>query len=80
MDVSRVRASIEHSISMIANGEATYDQVVAHALDIFKRKFLYYVANVRAFAAHSLVAYSVDYCLTRTMEWFLIDFADGSTI
>ena len=42
----RVRASIEEECSRIARGEAHPQDVVEHTLDLFRRKYDYFVANI----------------------------------
>lgn len=44
--VPKVRANIESSCTLIANGRAHIDAVVHHALRIFKAKFEYFVKNI----------------------------------
>ena len=47
MHVSRqVRSHVEVQIGMIAKGQADKDAVVAHALQQFRQKFLFFVAKV----------------------------------
>ena len=42
----KVHSAIEHECSMIAAGKASKDVVLKHALDIFRRKFAYFVAKI----------------------------------
>lgn len=42
----RVRRSIEEECKLVARGEARYDDVLDHALDLFTKKYDYFVKNV----------------------------------
>jgi DNA topoisomerase III len=42
----QVRAAIEAECALIASGKVTKDEVLLHALDIFERKFRFFVSNV----------------------------------
>lgn len=42
----QVRSHVEVQIGMIAKGQADKDAVVAHALQQFRQKFLFFVAKV----------------------------------
>ena len=41
-----MRAAIESQLNLIAQGKAEFQSVLQHALDIFKRKFKYFVENI----------------------------------
>ncbi|ELW72593.1 DNA topoisomerase 3-beta-1 [Tupaia chinensis] len=41
-----IRSAVEKQLSLIAQGKADYRQVLGHTLDIFKRKFHYFVSSI----------------------------------
>ena len=41
-----IRSAVEKQLMLIAMGKANYQQVLQHTLDIFKRKFHYFVDSV----------------------------------
>lgn len=47
----RVRATIERECDLIAQGRAKLDDVVPHALQMFRNKYRYFVAKIQAVRA-----------------------------
>ncbi|XP_055017755.1 DNA topoisomerase 3-beta-1, partial [Boleophthalmus pectinirostris] len=43
-----IRSAVEKQLSLIALGQADFSQVLSHALDIFKRKFHYFVDSINS--------------------------------
>ena len=43
-----MRAAVEKQLVLIAQGQARYESILEWTLDIFKRKFKYFVENVLA--------------------------------
>ncbi|XP_015686739.1 DNA topoisomerase 3-beta-1-like, partial [Protobothrops mucrosquamatus] len=41
-----IRSAVEKQLNLIAQGKANYQQVLEHTLDIFKRKFHYFVDSI----------------------------------
>lgn len=41
-----IRSAVEKQLNLIAQGKADYHQVLGHTLDIFKRKFHYFVDSI----------------------------------
>ncbi|XP_038943991.1 DNA topoisomerase 3-beta-1 isoform X2 [Rattus norvegicus] len=41
-----IRSAVEKQLNLIAQGKANYHQVLGHTLDIFKRKFHYFVDSI----------------------------------
>lgn len=41
-----IRSAVEKQLNLIALGKANYQQVLQHTLDIFKRKFHYFVDSI----------------------------------
>lgn len=41
-----IRSAVEKQLTLIALGKANYQQVLEHTLDIFKRKFHYFVDSI----------------------------------
>lgn len=41
-----MRSAVEKQLDLIAQGKADFQQVLHHTLEVFKRKFLYFVKNV----------------------------------
>lgn len=41
-----IRSAVEKQLSLIALGKANFQQVLQHTLDIFKRKFHYFVDSI----------------------------------
>lgn len=41
-----IRSAVEKQLNLIALGKANYHQVLEHTLDIFKRKFHYFVDSI----------------------------------
>lgn len=41
-----IRSAVEKQLSLIALGKANFQQVLQHALDIFRRKFHYFVDSI----------------------------------
>lgn len=41
-----IRSAVEKQLNLIAQGKADYRQVLGHTLDIFKRKFHYFVDSI----------------------------------
>ena len=43
-----MRSAVEEQLNLIAHGRAEYDSVLIHTIDIFTRKFLYFVDHIQA--------------------------------
>lgn len=41
-----IRSAVEKQLNLIALGKANFQQVLQHTLDIFKRKFHYFVDSI----------------------------------
>lgn len=41
-----IRSAVEKQLNLIAQGKANFQQVLQHTLDIFKRKFHYFVDSI----------------------------------
>ena len=41
-----IRSAVEKQLTLIAQGQANFQQVLQHTLDIFKRKFHYFVDSI----------------------------------
>lgn len=41
-----IRSAVEKQLNLIAQGKADYRQVLGHTLDVFKRKFHYFVDSI----------------------------------
>ena len=41
-----IRSAVERQLNLIAQGKADYRQVLGHTLDVFKRKFHYFVDSI----------------------------------
>ena len=41
-----MRAAVEEQLNMIASGKVNFEAVLTHSLDIFCRKFKYFVVNI----------------------------------
>lgn len=41
-----IRSAVEKQLNLIAQGKANYQQVLQHTLDIFKRKFHFFVDSI----------------------------------
>lgn len=41
-----IRSAVEKQLTLIALGKANFQQVLQHTLDIFKRKFHYFVDSI----------------------------------
>lgn len=41
-----IRSAVEKQLNLIAQGKADFRQVLGHTLDIFKRKFHYFVDSI----------------------------------
>lgn len=52
-----IRSAVEKQLNLIAQGKADYRQVLGHTLDIFKRKFHYFVDSI-AGKAHLFPAFT----------------------
>ncbi|KAM9821241.1 DNA topoisomerase 3-beta-1 isoform 4-T4 [Syngnathus typhle] len=53
-----IRSAVEKQLNLIALGKAHFQQVLQHALDIFKRKFHYFVDSICELSRHSCGAFS----------------------
>lgn len=49
-----IRSAVEKQLSLIAQGRADFRQVLGHTLDVFKRKFHYFVDSIAGERAPSL--------------------------
>jgi DNA topoisomerase-3 len=41
-----IRAALEAQLNLISQGRARFESVLSHAVEIFQRKFKYYVENI----------------------------------
>lgn len=41
-----MRSAVEEQLNLIAHGQAHFNAVLSHSLEIFKQKFLYFVKNI----------------------------------
>mgnify|MGYP006989446062 CR=1 FL=1 len=41
-----MRSAVEEQLNLIAQGQAHFDAVLSHSLEIFRQKFLYFVKNI----------------------------------
>lgn len=41
-----MRSAVEEQLNLIAQGQADFDAVLRHTVEIFKLKFLYFVKNI----------------------------------
>lgn len=41
-----MRSAVEEQLNLIAHGQADFDAVLRHTVEIFKLKFLYFVKNI----------------------------------
>lgn len=49
-----IRSAVEKQLNLIAQGKADYRQVLGHTLDVFKRKFHYFVDSIAGEPTSSL--------------------------
>lgn len=49
-----IRSAVEKQLNLIAQGRADFRQVLGHTLDVFKRKFHYFVDSIAGERAPSL--------------------------
>lgn len=54
-----IRSAVEKQLTLIALGKANFDQVLQHTLDIFKRKFHYFVDSISGNAKHKESMYKI---------------------
>lgn len=61
-----IRSAVEKQLNLISLGKANYQQVLQHTLDIFKRKFHYFVDSIpsKLTAATGAQAYSGEWLQT----------------
>ncbi len=65
----QVRSHVEVQIGMIAKGQADKDAVVAHTLQQFRQKFLFFVAKVARMESSGEDILS--HCLLICLFWFI---------
>lgn len=67
-----IRSAVEKQLNLIALGKANYHQVLEHTLDIFKRKFHYFVDSIAGKTFYMLSSVQLLNCCKGASRKYLI--------